>query len=133
MSRHYNSKQQELFKSTTYFQQLSRQSTSWRDKESSIIYSNAVFSVLWMFCAEDWRFWRVKWYIQHAGSIVFTRLPAWVYFLKKKFLSVEGCAELSSGQCCVALDDYPLGELIRNPYKFDLCPIRYPHIYCVYA
>lgn len=37
------------------------------------------------FCAEDWRFWRVKWYIEHAGSVVFTVLPAWVYFLEKSF------------------------------------------------
>ena len=37
------------------------------------------------FCAEDWRFWRVKWYIQHAGSVVFTNLPAWVYFFEKSF------------------------------------------------
>ena len=37
------------------------------------------------FCAEDWRIWRVKWYIQHAGSIVFTRLPAWVCFFEKSF------------------------------------------------
>ena len=29
------------------------------------------------FCAEDWRIWWVKWYMQHAGSIVFTKLPAW--------------------------------------------------------
>ena len=28
------------------------------------------------FCAEGWRFWRVKWYIQHAGSAVFTGYPA---------------------------------------------------------
>ena len=25
----------------------------------------------WCFCAKDWKFWRVKWYIQHAGSVVF--------------------------------------------------------------
>ena len=37
------------------------------------------------FCAEDWRIWWVKWYIQHAGSVVFTRLPAWVYFFEKSF------------------------------------------------
>ena len=30
----------------------------------------------WCFCAKDWKFWRVKWYIQHAGSVVFTILPA---------------------------------------------------------
>ncbi len=24
----------------------------------------------------DWRMWRVKWYIQPAGSVVFTMLPA---------------------------------------------------------
>ena len=41
------------------------------------------------FCAEDWRMWRVKWYIQHAGSIVFTRLPAWVYFFEKSFLRAK--------------------------------------------
>ena len=45
------------------------------------------------FCAEDWRIWRVKWYIQHAGSAVFTRLPAWVCFFWKKFSRAEGCAE----------------------------------------
>ena len=28
------------------------------------------------FCAEGWKFWMVKWYIQHAGSVVFTMLPA---------------------------------------------------------
>ena len=27
-------------------------------------------------CAEGWRMWRVKWYIQHAGSVVFTKFPA---------------------------------------------------------
>ena len=37
------------------------------------------------FCAEGLRIWRVKWYIQHAGSIVFTRLTAWVYFFEKSF------------------------------------------------
>ena len=41
------------------------------------------------FCAEGWRMWRVKWYIQHAGSIVFTRLPAWVYFFEKSFLRAK--------------------------------------------
>ena len=41
------------------------------------------------FCAEDWRIWRVKWYIQHAGSIVFTRLPAWVCFFEKSFLRAK--------------------------------------------
>ena len=41
------------------------------------------------FCAEDWRIWRVKWYIQHAGSAVFTRLPAWVYFFEKSFLRAK--------------------------------------------
>ena len=45
------------------------------------------------FCAEDWSIWRVKWYIQHAGSAVFTRLPAWVYFFLKKVSSREDCAE----------------------------------------
>ena len=24
----------------------------------------------------------MKWYIQHAGSVVFTKLPAWVYFFE---------------------------------------------------
>ena len=37
------------------------------------------------FCAECLRIWRVKWYIQHAGSVVFTMLPAWVYFFEKSF------------------------------------------------
>ena len=41
------------------------------------------------FCAEDWRIWRVKWYIQHAGSAVFTRLPAWGYFFEKSFLRAK--------------------------------------------
>ena len=41
------------------------------------------------FCAEGWRFLRVKWYIQHAGSVVFTRLPAWVYFFEKSFLRAK--------------------------------------------
>ena len=43
---------------------------------ASIYYSNAVFSALCYFCAEDLRKRRVKWYIQHAGSVVFTKLPA---------------------------------------------------------
>ena len=43
----------------------------------------------WCFCAKDWRFWRVKWYIQHAGSVVFTMLPAWVYFFEKSFLRAK--------------------------------------------
>ena len=38
-----------------------------------------------MFCAEGWKFWMVKWYIQYAGNAVFTKLPAWVYFLEKSF------------------------------------------------
>jgi hypothetical protein len=46
-----------------------------------------------------------KWYIQHAEASVL-----------QEFSSAEGSAELSSGQCYVALDDYPLGELVRNPY-----------------
>ena len=29
-----------------------------------------------VFCAEGWRYWGVKWYIHHAGSVVFTKLPA---------------------------------------------------------
>ena len=37
------------------------------------------------FCAEDWRMWRVKWYIQHAGKVVFTMLPACGIFLEKSF------------------------------------------------
>ena len=53
------------------------------------IFSNAVFSAFQWFCAEDWRFWRVKWHIQHAGSVVFTKLPAWVYFFEKSFLRAK--------------------------------------------
>ena len=45
------------------------------------------------FCAEGLRIWRVKWYIQHAGSAVFTKLPAWMYFFEKKFSRAEDCAE----------------------------------------
>ena len=30
----------------------------------------------WCFCAVDWSTWREKWYIQRAGSVVFTKLPA---------------------------------------------------------
>ena len=41
------------------------------------------------FCAEDWRIWSVKWYIQYAGSVVFTGLPAWVYFFEKSFLRAK--------------------------------------------
>ena len=42
------------------------------------------------FCAEDWSIWRVKWYIQYVGSVVFIGLPAWVYFFEKKFSRAEG-------------------------------------------
>ena len=37
-----------------------------------------IMKEFWCFCAEDWRFWRVsvKRYKQHAGSVVFTILPA---------------------------------------------------------
>ena len=37
------------------------------------------------FCAEDLRMYRVKWFLQHAGSVVFTMLPAWVYFFERSF------------------------------------------------
>ena len=33
-------------------------------------------SAFWYFCDADWRFWRVKWYIHHAGSVEITMLPA---------------------------------------------------------
>ena len=42
-------------------------------------------SALKEFCAEDWRIWRVKWHIQHAGSVVFTKLPERGYFFEKSF------------------------------------------------
>ena len=35
------------------------------------------------FCAEDWRIWRVKWYIQHAEALVLQMLPHRCIFLKK--------------------------------------------------
>ena len=37
------------------------------------------------FCAEDWRIWRVKWYVQHAGCVVFTGLPHECIFFEKTF------------------------------------------------
>ena len=43
---------------------------------ASIYYSGAEYSAFWCFRAKDWRFWRVKWYIQYAGSLVFTDHPA---------------------------------------------------------
>ena len=43
------------------------------------------------FCAEGLRIWKVKWYIQHAGSAVFTRLPAWVIFFEKSFFARRLC------------------------------------------
>ena len=52
-----------------------------------------------VFCAEDWRIWRVKWYIQHAGCVVFTDYPAWVYFFEKKFSCAEDCAESCAEEC----------------------------------
>ena len=48
------------------------------------------------FYAEDGRTWRVKWYIQHAESVVFTGLPAWVYFFDKKFLRAKIMPSLAS-------------------------------------
>ena len=45
-----------------------------------------------MFCAEGWKFWMVKWYIQYAGNAVFTKLPACCVF-RKKFSCAESCAE----------------------------------------
>jgi hypothetical protein len=59
------------------------------------------------FCAEGLRFWRVKWYIQYARSVVFAGLPAWVYFFEKKFSRAEGCAESSaesSAEDCLKID-----------------------------
>ena len=46
-------------------------------------------SALKGFCAEDGRTWKVKWYVQHAGSAVYTGLPTWVYFFEKKFLRAK--------------------------------------------
>ena len=60
---------------------------------ASIYYRGAEYSAFLCFCAESWRIWRAKWYIRHAGSVVFTTLPAWVYFFLKKVLSAEDCAE----------------------------------------
>ena len=37
------------------------------------------------FCAEDWRIWRVKWYIQHAEASVLQEFPRECIFLKKSF------------------------------------------------
>ena len=69
-----------------------------------------------MFCAEGWRIWRVKWYIQHAGSICITRVSARMYFFEKKFSRAEGCAE-----------DCAEGELTRSPCEFDFGIISYLH------
>ena len=60
------------------------------------------------FCAEDWRFWRVKWYIQHAEASVLQEFPRECIFFEKKFSRAEGYAE----SCAES-------EVIRNPYKFD--------------
>jgi len=60
-------------------------------EEKHYLYIN-VFAAFWCFYAEDWRFWREKWYIQHTGSVVFTKLPAWVYFFEKSFrVPKNGC------------------------------------------
>ena len=51
------------------------------------------------FCAEGLQFWRIKWYIQHAESVVFTGLPAWVYFFEKKFLRAKIVPKVSQVLC----------------------------------
>ena len=51
------------------------------------------------FCAEGWRIWRVKWYIQHAGSAVSTRLPRGCVFFEKSFrvpkIVIKGYLQIS--------------------------------------
>ena len=54
-------------------------------------------SAFWCFCAADWRFRREKWYIKHAGSVVFTILPAWVYFFENVFRFPKGYRTLAEG------------------------------------
>ena len=44
------------------------------------------------FCAEGWRMWRVKWYIQHAEASVLQEFPRECIFLEK-VSSREDCAE----------------------------------------
>ena len=41
------------------------------------------------FCAEDWRIWWVKWYIQHAEASVLQELPRRCIFFKKSFLRAK--------------------------------------------
>lgn len=51
------------------------------------------------FCAEDWRFWRVKLYIQHAGRVVFAILLAWVFFFEKSFRVPKIVPKILSRAC----------------------------------
>ena len=46
------------------------------------------------FCAEDWRFWRVKWYIQHAEASVLQILPRECIFFEKSFFARRLCRRL---------------------------------------
>ncbi len=41
------------------------------------------------FCAEDWKMWRVKWYIQHAEASVLQEFPCECIFFEKKFLRAK--------------------------------------------
>ena len=56
------------------------------------VFVELCYVFLWQLTECDLRIWRVKWYIQRAGSVVFAMLPAWVIFLLF-FLCAEDCAE----------------------------------------
>ena len=70
---------------------------------ASIYYSNAVSSAFCCFCAEDWRNWRKKWYIQQTEAPVLQELTR-EWFFWKEFV----CAEYNAEDCAES-------EVIRNP------------------
>ncbi len=55
------------------------------------------------FCAYILLIYYGKIYIQHAGSVVFTGLPAWVYFFLEKFVYADICAYIFARRLCRGL------------------------------